>query len=204
MGRLMRKVARLGSAGIALGVLALAVSAAAQTPPLAEVARKEAERRKATKAAGKVYTNKDLPESARTPAPPAGSSTTVPLDPVEAATTEKPAEGKTGEAKAGEAEPAAKDGVKNEAYWKARMAAAREELRRNELFAESLQTRINSLGRDFVNRDNPAQRTQIGRDRTDALSELNRVKGDIETGKKAIADMEEEARKSGVPAGWLR
>ena len=210
MGRLMRKVARLGSAGIALGVLALAVSAAAQTPPLAEVARKEAERRKATKAAGKVYTNKDLPESARTPAPPAGSSTTIPLDPVEAATTEKPAEGKPGEVKggevkAGEAEPAPKDVVvKNEAYWKARMAAARDELRRNELFAESLQTRINSLSRDFVNRDNPAQRTQIGRDRTDALSELNRVKGDIETGKKAIADMEEEARKSGVPAGWLR
>jgi len=36
------------------------------------------------------------------------------------------------------------------------------------------------------------------------FSELNRVKSDVERGKKQIADIEEEARKAGVPPGWLR
>ena len=55
--------------------------------------------------------------------------------------------------------------------------STREELRRNEMFAEALQTRINALSRDYVGRDNPAQRRQIGQDRAEALSELSRVKG---------------------------
>ena len=84
------------------------------------------------------------------------------------------------------------------------MTTAREELRRNEMFAEALQTRINALNRDFNSRDNPAQRSAIGADRTEALKELTRVKQDVERGKKQIVDLEEEARKAGVPPGWVR
>ena len=84
------------------------------------------------------------------------------------------------------------------------MAQAREELRRNEMFAEALQTRINALTEDFVSRDDPAQRAEIGEDATEALAELERVKQEVEHGKKQIADIEEEARKAGVPPGWLR
>jgi hypothetical protein len=186
-----------------------ALPARAQTPSLGEVAKKEAERRKALPPAGKVYTNKDLPPSAQKPAAPssgAGTETTIPLDPVAAATGEKPAAApgeKPAEAQA-EGDGKAKPGEKNEAWWRGRMAAAREAIRRNEMFAESLQTRINSLSRDFTARDNPAQRAQIGRDRADALTELARVKQDVEKGKQEIADLEEEARKAGVPPGWLR
>jgi hypothetical protein len=93
---------------------------------------------------------------------------------------------------------------KDQAYWKNRMATAREELRRSEMFAEALQTRVNTLNKDFNSRDNPAQRSAIGADRTEALNELTRVKQDVERGKKQIADIEEEARKAGVPPGWVR
>ena len=194
-------VGRIGVAAVALTwTLAMpAASALAQTPSLGEVARKEAERRKALPPSGKVYTNKDLPPSAQKPAPSsgAGTETTIPLDPVAAATGDKPADAK--------AEADAKPGEeKNEAWWAGRISAAREAVRRNEMFAEALQTRINSLNRDFTSRDNPAQRSQIGEDRTEALSELARVKQDVEKGKQAIADIEEEARKAGVPPGWLR
>ncbi len=194
-------VGRIGVAAVALTwTLAMpAASALAQTPSLGEVARKEAERRKALPPSGKVYTNKDLPPSAQKPAPSsgAGTETTIPLDPVAAATGDKPADAK--------AEADAKPGAeKNEAWWAGRISAAREAVRRNEMFAEALQTRINSLNRDFTSRDNPAQRSQIGKDRTEALSELARVKQDVEKGKQAIADIEEEARKASVPAGWLR
>jgi hypothetical protein len=194
-------VGRIGVAAVALTwTLAVpAASALAQTPSLGEVARKEAERRKALPPSGKVYTNKDLPPSAQKPAPSsgAGTETTIPLDPVAAATGDKPADAK--------AEADAKPGEeKNQAWWAGRISAAREAVRRNEMFAEALQTRINSLNRDFTSRDNPAQRSEIGRDRAEALSELARVKQDVVKGKQAIADIEEEARKASVPAGWLR
>jgi hypothetical protein len=193
-------------AGVVVAAVVLAVPSAllGQTPPtLGEVAKKEAERRKALPPAGKVYTNKDLPPSALKPAGPstaAGTETTIPLDPVAAATGDQAAGAKPGEVKD---EGKGKE-EKNEAWWRARITTARDDLRRKEMFAEALQTRINSLGRDFTSRDNPAQRAQIGRDRTEALAELARVKTEIEHGKQEIGNIEEEARKGGVPPGWLR
>ena len=201
-------VGRIGVAAAALTwTLAMpAASALAQTPSLAEVARKEAERRKALPPSGKVYTNKDLPPSAQKPAPSsgAGTGTTIPLDPVAAATGDKPADATADATPTPRRADAKPRDEKTEAWWAGRISAAREAVRRNEMFAEALQTRINSLNRDFTNRDNPAQRAEIGRDRTEALAELARVKQDIEKGKQAIADIEEEARKAGVPPGWLR
>jgi hypothetical protein len=84
------------------------------------------------------------------------------------------------------------------------MTAAREELRRNESFAEALQSRINALTADFAGRDDPYQRAKIGDDRLKALAELDRVTREIEKAKKNIGDIEEDARTSGVPPGWIR
>ena len=68
-----------------------------------------------------------------------------------------------------------------------------------------MQTRINALTTDFVNRDDPAQRAVIAQrppegDRRARPPE----EGRRSTDKKAIADLEEEARRAGVPPGWLR
>jgi len=202
----MKRLSVIVARAVALGAVTAAIlggsalTVQAQTPTLGEVAKKEADRRKAQPAAGKVYTNKDLPPSAQAPAAPSAAGTGAPVDPVAAATAEKPAEPKP----EGEAKPEPAGEQKDEAWWKNRMMSTREELRRNEMFAEALQTRINSLSRDYTSRDNPAQRRQIGQERAESLSELNRVKSDVERGKKQIADIEEEARKAGVPPGWLR
>ena len=72
------------------------------------------------------------------------------------------------------------------------------------MFAEALQTRINSLTSDFSARDDPYQRAQLADDRQKALAELSRVKGEIDAGTKLIAEIEEEARQAGVPPGWIR
>jgi hypothetical protein len=197
----VRAVAVAALAGAA--VAGSATTLCGQTPTLGEVAKKEADRRKAQPSAGKVYTNKDLPAPAQNPAAPSGGTTPPGVDPVAAATADKAAEAKEEQAKAeGETKPEGEP--KNEAWWKTRIASAREELRRNEMFAEALQTRINSLSRDYVSRDNPVQRSRIGQDRAEALSELSRVKQEVERGKKQIADIEEEARRASVPPGWLR
>ena len=63
---------------------------------------------------------------------------------------------------------------------------------------------INGLTADFTARDDPYQRAQIADERQKALAELDRVKQDIEKAKKAITDIEEDARKANVPAGWIR
>jgi uncharacterized protein with ATP-grasp and redox domains len=84
------------------------------------------------------------------------------------------------------------------------MKDAREKLQRSQMFADSLQTRINSLLTDFINRDDPAQKAKLEADRKAALAELERVKKEIDDQTKAIAAIEEEARRAGAPAGWLR
>jgi hypothetical protein len=187
----------------ALVTVCLAPAAWAQNPPLGEVAKKEQERRKTQKPSGKAYTNKDLPESAqgRTAAP--AQTSAAPAGPATSSHGHPPATEAGSETKP--EQPAGQSGdQKDETWWRNRITIAREALRRNEAFAEALQSRINGLSTDFASRDDPFQRAKIGEDRDKALAELARVKAEIAAGKKMIEDIEEEARKSSVPPGWLR
>ena len=178
-----------------VAALLFAVPASAQS--LGELAKREQARKKATPVAKKTYTNDDLKQLP----PPSGT----PAKPAEEAG--KPADAKTGDAKpAPEKVDATKpaEPAKDEAYWRGRITAAREDVRRNEAFKEALQSRINGLTADFTARDDPYQRAKIADDRQKALAELARVSEDIEKSKKLIGDIEEEARRAGVPPGWLR
>ena len=55
-----------------------------------------------------------------------------------------------------------------------------------------------------MNTDDPAKRSVVERDRQRALGEIERLKKEVAEQTKAIAGIEEEARRAGVPAGWLR
>jgi hypothetical protein len=181
---------------------------------LADVARQESDRRQTTKPAGKSYTNKDLKATpAPAPAPDAGTTAAAPgsADAQAADSSSKPAA--AGGASGSDAKPAAGDGagtsdtkgeVKDQAYWSKRMNALRVQLDRDQTYAEALQTRVNTLTMDFVNRDDPAQRGKIESDRQKAIDELDRLKKNIEQDRREIQDFEEEARRAGVPPGWLR
>lgn len=181
---------------IAATVLAVCLGGAAlpaQTPTLGDIARKEEERRKQVAAPAKVYTNKDLPKPAVTP-PPAGAPAAAPAD-------QKAAEAQKPEPKA---EQKPDEDVKDEAWWRRRITAARDQLQRHELAAEAFQSRVNALTNDFAARDDPYQRAQISIDRQKALNEMERVKSEIARVKQVITDIEEEARVAAVPPGWLR
>jgi hypothetical protein len=191
-----------------LWIAVLMVSVAGTAVPvraqsLAEIARQEAERRKAIKDGGKVITNADLP---RPPAPAAGPAKPEPSTDAKAASP-APAPDAKAEPQA-KTEPAKadtpKEPVKDQAYWAGRQKLLTEQLERDQITADAMQSRINALTTDFVNRDDPAQRAVIFNDRQRALAELDRLKKAIADGKKALADFEEEARRAGVPPGWLR
>jgi len=180
---------------------------------LGDLAQQEEARRKDTKNAMKTYTNRDLPEPAAAPAPvspapvaPVATTTATPSaanpddDPPAAKT------GKAGEPAAVKAKPADRppDEDKERAQWQQRMRALREQLERNKVLADALQTRLNSLDTDFVNRDDPGQRSRIAADRDRTAAELSRLKKAVAADEKAIPALEEEARRAGVPPGWLR
>ncbi len=184
-----RPVVRL----LAFSLLTIIAAVPASAQSLADVARTSNTGRTAAPKPSKVYTNDNLRQDI-TPSPASSPEGATPADAAATAAAEtEPA-----------AEPAAESGTRDEKYWRDRMRAAREALDRNESFVDALQTQINALTTDFVNRDDPAQRSAIEQRRTKAVADLEKVQRDIEASKKGIAAIEDEARKAGVPAGWLR
>ncbi len=178
-------------------VLALAFAielASAQS--LGDVARQEEARRKTVKSPGKVYTNDALKSEpglpqATVPSPSAPQS--GPKSGTPNASGQTPASGAS-----------ATDAKQEEASWRKRVQAEREALERSQTFADALQSRINGLNADFTSRDDPAQRNVVAANRDKAIKELDRVKGEIQQHTKALADIQDEARRANVPAGWVR
>jgi len=179
---------------IAIAVFALSGSLA-QAQSLGDIAAQEEARRKAVTSSGKVYTNESLrPDGAQ--AVPAAAPATTGAGKSDAKTADSAKTPATG--------AAADDSKKDEKYWRKRLADERDQLSRAQTFVEALQSRINGLSADFSAKDDPFQRNQISADRQKALAELDRVRKEIGDHTKAIADIQEEGRKAGVPAAWLR
>jgi hypothetical protein len=197
-------------------LLAFACAAgAASAQSLGELAKREEARRAAIKSSGKVYTNDNVRSepaprgTAPAPAPAAAPPSSAPAVPPSPSGVAPPAASAAGAStdKKPDAAPApapATDPKKEEAGWRQRVQASRDALSRAQTFAEALQSRINALSNDFTSRDDPAQRATVATDRQKALAELDRVKQEIQQHTKAIAGIQEEARKAGVPPGWVR
>jgi hypothetical protein len=189
MTSLLRTLSLAFVASMLCGSVAMAQS-------LADVARREEARRKEIKQSGKVYTNKDLGDVPVLPAQAASAEQTPPPaeSPSDAARTDEGAKDQTKDTSV----------KKDQAYWSKRAKDLASQLSRDQTFADALQTKVNSLTADFSARDDPAQRAQIGRERQRVLDELDRLKKTVQDDKKAIADLQEEARRAAVPPGWLR
>jgi hypothetical protein len=182
-------------------VLAMAQTAMPDTPSLADVARAEEARRKTAKKAVRVITNSSLGEV------PASTASSSP-----AGTSHGGASGGvSGQPGAGaqrlevpeDEQPADTGAKQDEKQWRERMAAARSDLSRTQLYAESMQSRINALKNDVFNLDYPA-RGVAEKQLNASTAELEKLKKDVEAKTKAIAAIQEEARRAGVPAGWVR
>ena len=179
-------------------VSAAVANTAAQS--LVEVARQERLRREAlARQAGpdapptRVYTDADLVYSGRLTmrvgddGPDAGAE--------------------SGEAATDAAVPAAATeaaATGDEEQWRNRMAEARRALEQAGRRADELQTRVNRLWADFTARDDPAQRAAIEQERQAALAELEETEAEADELARAVAAVRDEARRSGVPPGWLR
>lgn len=194
----------LGRLAVRVLALVLATASLASAQTLADIARKEEERRKNIKQPAKVIKTEDVKSARapeRPPAPPPTAATAPEAKSAEQTPASPTAAAAAGQAKPAEASPAEK---KDETYWRNRITTARQALDRARVYADAMQTRINALTSDFASRDDPAQRAVIGQDRQRALAELDGLKKQIEQLTKDIAAIEEEARRAGAPPGWLR
>jgi hypothetical protein len=179
---------------VLLSLGATAMPLAAQS--LADVAKKEEDRRKAIKIPAKLLTTKDLkapgstPESAATPGATGTAAAGTDADKAKAA--------------ANGAEKKAEEPSKDQAYWSGRAKGLQTQLERDQTFSVAMQSRINALTTQYTNQADPAQQALLASDRQKSLAELTRLAKQIEDDKKAIADLQEDARRAGVPAAWLR
>jgi hypothetical protein len=177
---------------VAVSVVGLAGHARAQS--LGEVGRQEEQRRQNLKNPAKVYTNKDLNT-------PRGSVE----EPVAGQPQQQPGAASAPPTAAAAAESPKPDGpLKDQKYWSGRKKEIDAKIERDRVLADAMQSRINGLTADFAARSDPAQRAVIERDRQRAVAELAGLQKSIKDDQKAVTDLDEEARKAGVPPGWLR
>lgn len=174
-------------------------SLSAQETSLADVAADEKVRRAKIGEKSKVYTNDDLRGGPRltTGTPPAPTTSADAGD----LTTALPSADDDDDVLDRPDDP---DVELGEDYWRNRIMTARDERQRAELMAEALQNRVDGLWADFTARDDPFQRAEIEQDRIEALQELEHTEADVIRLDQEILDIQEEARRAGVPPGWLR
>ena len=161
------------------------------TPPtsLADASRREALRRQLMPKATRALTDQDVDQ---VPARPLPQLPQVPEAPAAVAATAAP--------ERTEASPVQHD----ETWWRERMASARKALDRDRLLAESLQSRINALTTAWSGRDDPVQRQQLSQQRVRTIAELDAMKEKIASGERAIAEIEDDARRENALPGWIR
>jgi hypothetical protein len=156
----------------------VAVTATAAAQSLGEVAERTKKERKGQ--GGKVYTNDDLGEDHAASQPAAAASTAEAPKP---ALTMEPAQ-----------------------RWRRDAKLARDAITRAETKVATLQARLDALllDRNPTNVGDPNRLQSLEAERAKVRADLETAKDELAKARQAKDDLEEEARKSGVPPGWLR
>lgn len=174
---------------------------------LADAAKREAFRRQVTAKSQSAVSNATLPPPRPSDIASASSISgpaAVRDDDEAVPTTEEVAGDVPAPVTTSVATPVATLVVSNEKAWRDRNAELHDTLASDLVLVDSLQTRVASLQNDFFARDDPAQRTAIGEQLAKTRVELDRLKTKVDVDRAAIEKMRDEARRQGVPPGWLR
>jgi type IV secretory pathway VirB10-like protein len=176
---------------VSLGA-ALSVAAPVDRQSLADLSRAAEKSRNTTSAkpAVKVYTNKDLPAVEPPPPPPPGNATAPAAAPA-APVTAPPV-------------PADTPPVKDETYWRERMRPLRERLDSLRALADQTKRRAEELMRAS---DRCFAVGVVCEDYNESLRLTDQHKmilADVARAEREVFALEEEARRAGVPPGWLR
>jgi chromosome segregation ATPase len=175
-----------------------ATSSGSQSDSLGDAARKARAQKKDSSKPAKVFTNDDMGGLR-------GTISVVGNEPAQASGADKSAE-KTEDKKpanGADVKDAKKDEVKDESYWRTKLAAARKVLADDMKEVDILQRELNLKQEQYSQDPNFAMHEQNSRaDINKARSEIDAKKQDLVKDKEALSELEDELRKSGGDPGW--
>ena len=93
---------------------------------------------------------------------------------------------------------------RDEMWWRQRLADVRLTVARSETRVSALESDIARLDTQAIARDDPAQQAVLRQQAIEAREELDRVRAELATTRGELDMLLEEARRLGVPPGWLR
>ena len=183
------------------GFFVLACAGAAYSQSLADLAKKEKERREQIKAEPKIITNQ---EAARFGTGTASTTTRAPE-----ATSQKQGSEKEGAtdasgkpAKAASDEPTDFQG-RPESFWRQTLADARKKVKDLENEANVITLKINDLQNQFYREADGFKQQAIQRDINKSFYEQDLNKEKLAAAKSDLDDLLKEARRSGALPGWI-
>ncbi len=196
------------------GLLLAALASTGYSQSLADLAKKEKERRQATKTGAKVITNEPSPKTPAAPVttgavPPAADDKAGATNP--AAGTEKAAgegEQKAEAAGAQKEKPASDEPVdlfgRPESFWRQAFAEARQKVKSLENESNVLVLKLNDLHNKFFSESDGFKQQAIQREIQKTFYEQDLNKKNLAKARADLDDLEREARKSGALPGWIR
>lgn len=159
---------------------------------LADAARKAREQKKEAPKTVKTFTNDNLPTE--------GGISTVGGTPSAASTTAS-----SGTSAATEGKGAAAQSPKNEKAWRERFETLHRKLQQDEANLEVMKRELAQLNIQYYGDPNQELQQQFTRsDINNKTSDIDKMQAQVDADKQAIADAEDELRKSGGDPGWAR
>ena len=174
----------------------------AEDSPLVKAAKREKERRAKVKSE-KTFTNKDIEDfKAKNKDSEPDAQGENQADQVNGTQGEQT-----------EAQPADQDqttepesdSAKDEQYWRDKYAEIAQNMKESEEKVQRLQEEMNGLRiAYYAEQDGVAGRPKINSEIEKQFDEIEAAKKELEESKQALENLEEDARKAGVPPGWVR
>ena len=187
-------------------VLLVAAPAVSRAQSLGEVAKREEEKQEKKKKSGKppakvkVYTDEDLKKARESES---GALTVLPengnLEPGTVSSSDDD------EVVSGEGRPVG-GRRRTETYWRDRATRLRDAVTEADGKVKDLEARIAALRNDLnpVNTQDPNRLQTRDRELQEATDGLDAARRAADAARKALADLEEEARRAGAMPGWVR
>jgi hypothetical protein len=191
--RIMKSLSKPIVALLAIWMLASIGNVYGQS--LGDLARQErAKKKMEPPAAGKVYTNADIPPAEISGTPPAEAA-------ADQSATEKKEAAKPGEP----AKPPEESQADLEKEYRDKFAKLRENLDLEQRKLDVEQRELNLAQIQYYQDPNVALQQGYSRDDINKrTAEIEKQKAAVEKAKQAVADLEEELRTKGLPPGWAR
>ena len=182
---------------LAVGLLLLFAAGGVSGQSLAEAAKREKDRRAKSGPTGPAFSDEDLKQHGDAAVSTSGDA---------GESAGKLAEEGTGGDKSPDGNtnmPRARGGARDEAYWRARAKARRDAVAAAEVAADNTQAGIRQPLPGDAMKQVPRSTATDGAKRASEAN-LEAAKVELARARKALEDLEDEARRKGILPGWLR